>query len=178
MDYSKILEKYYRKNSDLYKILIDHSAAVTGKALDIVTRHPELGINRQFIEEAAMLHDIGIFKTHAPSIRCFGREPYLRHGILGAELMRQEGYPEHARVCERHTGAGLTKEEIATQRLPLPVVDLLPESLEEQIICFADCFFSKTRLSQEKSIDAIRWKIRRFGARSLGQFDKWCESLL
>ncbi|MDR0843571.1 MAG: HDIG domain-containing protein [Acidobacteriota bacterium] len=178
MDYSKIIERYYRKNAGLFKILVNHSADVTRKALDIAERHPELNLDRRFVEEAAMVHDIGIFKTHAPSIRCFGREPYLRHGVIGAELMRQEGYPAHARVCERHTGTGLTKEEIVAQQLPLPHVDLIPESMEEQVICFADCFFSKTKLGSEKSVEDIHRKVQKFGVRSLKQFDDWCAMFL
>jgi len=178
MDYSQIIGKYYRKGSGLREILLSHSGDVARKALEVAARHPELGLDRRFLEEAAMLHDIGIFKTHAPSIKCFGKEPYLRHGVLGAELMRREGYPAHARVCERHTGAGLTKEEIAAQQLPLPHIDLVPESVEEQVICFADCFFSKTKLGMEKSVEDVRRKMQKFGDRSRGQFDAWCTSFL
>jgi len=178
MNYLEIIEKYYRKDSDLYNILISHSVDVTRKALDIVARHPELNVDLQFIREAAMIHDIGILKTDAPGIQCFGKEPYLRHSVIGAELMRREGYPKHAFVCERHTGAGLTRDEIIDQDLPLPHMDLMPVSMEEQLICFADCFFSKTKLGREKPVDDIRRKVRRFGKRSLRRFDAWVEMFL
>ncbi|MDR1727917.1 MAG: HDIG domain-containing protein [Acidobacteriota bacterium] len=178
MDYLQIIEKHYRKGSGLYDILLGHSAEVARKALEVAARHPELDIDRRFLEEAAMVHDIGIFKTRAPSIQCHGEEPYLRHGVLGAELMRREGYPAHARVCERHTGTGLTKEEIAAQQLPLPHIDLVPESVEEQVICFADCFFSKTKLGVEKTVEDVRRKMQGFGDRSRGQFDAWCAAFL
>jgi uncharacterized protein len=46
-----------------------------------------------------------------------------------------------ARICERHTGSGLTAEEIVSGGLPLPERDFLPETLEEKIICLADKFF-------------------------------------
>ena len=36
-----------------------------------------------------MLHDIGIFQTDAPGIHCFGSQPYICHGRLGAELLRK-----------------------------------------------------------------------------------------
>ena len=85
-----------------------------------------------------MLHDVGIFLTDAPAIHCFGKAPYLIHGRLGAELMREEGDEKTARVCERHTGTGLTAENIRTQNLPLPPGDYLPETLEEQVVCYAD----------------------------------------
>ena len=141
-DWKKIIDKYYSGDGDLRTILIIHSQSVARKALQIVSLHPELNLDREFIEEAAMLHDIGIIKTDAPGIKCFGTEPYICHGILGAEMLRQEGLPRHARVCERHTGAGLSLNEIVSQNLPLPHQDFLPETLEEQVICYADKFFS------------------------------------
>mgnify|MGYP004420939777 CR=1 FL=1 len=57
--------------------------------------------------------------------------------------MRREGFPEIARVCERHTGTGLTDEVIKQRQLPLPAGDYRPETLEEQLICYADKFYSK-----------------------------------
>ena len=178
MNYMEIIDRYYRDNPALRGLLIRHSEDVARKALTIAERHPELDIDRQFVLEAAMLHDIGIFKTSAPDVHCFGLAPYLQHGILGAELLRSEGWPRHALVCERHTGAGLTKKEIAAQRLPLPHADFMPISMEERLICFADCFFSKTKPEKEKSVDAIRRKMKKLGRRSLKQFDAWCELFL
>ena len=129
-----------------------HSRLVTKRALKICDLHPELNLNRRFVEEAAMLHDIGIIKCNAPGIYCFGSEPYLIHGRVGAEMMRAEGYPDHARVCERHTGAGIGKEEIKRLELPLPYEDFLPETMEEKVICYADKFYSKTHPEVDKSI--------------------------
>ena len=117
MDYNKIIEKYYTPGTDLYNIFMRHSRDVTRRALQIVDAHPELGADRQFVEEAAMLHDIGIVRCDAPGICCHGTEPYLRHGMIGAAMMREEGYDRHARVCERHTGAGLSAREIEQQNL-------------------------------------------------------------
>ena len=120
-----------------------------------------------------MLHDIGIIKTDAPGIKCFGTEPYICHGILGAEMLRQEGLPRHARVCERHTGAGLSLNEIVSQNLPLPHQDFLPETLEEQVICYADKFFSKTHLDREKSVEKAEKSIAKFGEEGLARFKQW-----
>ena len=178
MNCLEIIDRYYHDNRDLRVLLIRHSEDVACKALDIARLHPELDIDREFVFEAAMLHDIGIFKTSAPEIYCFGNEPYLRHGISGAELLRGEGLPRHALVCERHIGVGLTKEEIAARQLPLPPVDFLPVSLEEQLVCFSDCFFSKTKPDKEKSVESLRRKMEKFGTRQLKQFDTWCELFL
>lgn len=172
-DWKKIIDKYYSGDGDLRTILIIHSQSVARKALQIVSLHPELNLDREFIEEAAMLHDIGIIKTDAPGIKCFGTEPYICHGILGAKMLRQEGLPRHARVCERHTGAGLSLNEIVSQNLPLPHQDFLPETLEEQVICYADKFFSKTHLDREKSVEKAEKSIAKFGEEGLARFKQW-----
>ncbi|MEN9919917.1 MAG: hypothetical protein RL662_2353 [Bacteroidota bacterium] len=174
----EIIKKYYQENSDLYNILLDHSFDVTQKALSIAKDHPELNIDMQFVYEAGMLHDIAIFKTNAPTIQCFGQYPYVAHGYLGFDLLQGEGYPTHALVCERHTGIGLTLDEIIEQDLPIPQREMMPVSTEEQLICFADCFFSKTHLGEEKSVDQIRKKIVKFGDRSINQFEEWVKLFL
>ncbi len=178
MDYQKIIDKYYSEDSELRHILMVHSRMVANKALSIVDNHPELGADRQFVEEAAMLHDIGIFLTDANGIQCFGDKPYICHGTLGADLMRKEGYPLHALVCERHTGAGLSIADIEKQGLPVPHRDLLPISIEEQIVCFADKFYSKTHLDKEKSVEGALRSIAKFGEEGASRFTKWIEMFL
>ena len=173
MDYQAIIDKYYTEDDDLRHILLVHSRSVADMALRIADRHPELNIDRQFVEEAAMLHDIGIFRCDAPGICCHGTEPYICHGRIGAELLRNEGYPQHARVCERHTGAGLTLEDIVTQQLPLPRQSFLPETTEEQLICYADKFFSKTRLDREKTFEQAIGSLMKFGAAGVDRFRQW-----
>ena len=120
-----------------------------------------------------MLHDIGIFKCDAAGIQCFGTEPYIGHGRIGAELLRSEGFPRHARVCERHTGAGITKAQIIAQNLPLPQQDFLPETMEEKVICYADKFFSKTHLDREKSIEQAEMSLSKFGEEGVLRFREW-----
>ena len=120
-----------------------------------------------------MLHDIGIFKCYAAGIQCFGTEPYICHGRIGAELLRSEGFPRHARVCERHTGAGITKAQIIAQNLPLPQQDFLPETMEEKVICYADKFFSKTHLDREKTIEQAEKSLSKFGDEGVLRFREW-----
>ena len=91
-----------------------------------------------------MLHDIGIIYCDAPKIYCNGTHKYIEHGYLGAELLRREGFPKHALVAERHTGTGITIEQIEREELPIPERDYCPQSLEEKIICYADKFYSKS----------------------------------
>ncbi|MCE2617435.1 MAG: HD domain-containing protein [Phocaeicola sp.] len=178
MNARAIIDKYYPEENQLRYILLTHSKSVAEKALSIAQRHPELNLDISFLEEAAMLHDIGIFECNADGIYCFGAYPYICHGYLGADLVRKEGYPRHALVCERHTGAGISLKQIVDHNLPLPHRDMLPVSLEEQVICFADKFYSKTRLDREKTVDEARSSLLKFGEDGLVRFNKWCECFL
>ena len=167
MDYLGLINKYYAEQEELKSLLLQHSRQVADKALAVCAAHPEWKVDRTFVEEAAMLHDIGIVYCDAPRINCHGNEPYIRHGIIGAELLRKEGLPQHARVAERHTGSGLSAQEIEDQQLPLPRRDYLPESLEERIICYADKFYSKSHPLREENVSNIRRKMENFGEESL-----------
>ncbi len=178
MDALAIIDKYYPEENELKHILLVHSRAVADKALEIVRKHPELKLDAAFVEEAALLHDIGIFLTDADGIHCYGTHPYICHGYLGADLLRAEGYPRHALVCERHTGAGISPEEIERQGLPIPKRDMRPVSMEEQVICFADKFFSKTKLDKEKSVEKALKSIARYGNEGVERFNRWCEMFL
>ena len=171
MDYLAIIDQYYPQGSKARDILLTHSECVTRKALQIADKHPELKLDRNFIQEAAMLHDIGIVKCDAPGIECFGTEPYIKHGIIGANMLRAAGYPRHARVCERHTGAGIALQNILEQHLPLPHQDFLPETMEEQVICYADKFYSKTHLDRVRTPTEEPRKIRQRGSEEICQMD-------
>lgn len=173
MNYLAIIDKFYPDDNTLKHILLTHSRSVADRALRIVEVHPELQLDKQFVEEAAMLHDIGIYQCNAEAIECYGTAPYICHGRIGAELLRAEGYPRHARVCERHTGAGLTKSSIEERKLPLPAQDFLPETMEEQVICYADKFYSKTRLDHEKTFEQAQKSLSKFGEEGLIRFNAW-----
>ena len=172
--YQQIIDKYYGGCGALRHILLTHSQSVTQRALRIAAMHPELNIDTDFVRNAAMLHDIGIVRVDAPGIECHGTEPYIRHGVCGAEMLRAEGLPEsYARVCERHTGAGLTLDDIVSQNLPLPNHDLQPETIEEKLICYADKFYSKSHLDRCKTLPQAEKTISRFGNEGLQRFLQW-----
>jgi uncharacterized protein len=175
MDWKSVIDKYYTENNALKHILLAHSQSVAHKALQIVLSHPELHADARFIEEAAMLHDIGIIRCDAPGIECQGTEPYICHGILGAEMLRELGYERHARVCERHTGAGISLDEIIRQNLPLPHHDFLPETIEEKIICYADKFYSKTHLDRERTVEQALQSLQKHGADGALRFRQWAD---
>lgn len=204
MDYLALIHRYYPEDNALRRMLLHHSRQVCARALQIVERHPELGANRNLVEAGAMLHDIGIFLTDAPGIHCHGTAHYILHGSLGAQLLRNEAkqlkkeklqeeqlkeeqlqaiqlqeelhfYEALARICERHTGTGLTRQTIIERGLPDPHQDLLPETIEEQIICYADKFYSKSHLERERTIPQTLQSLEKFGDEGVEKFRHWTE---
>jgi uncharacterized protein len=169
----EIIETYYPEDNALRRLLLHHSRQVADRALRVVDLHPELPLDRAFIERAALLHDIGIYQTDATGIHCHGTEPYLLHGWLGAQLMRREGDERVARVCERHTGTGLKAADIAFHHLPLPPGNYCPETLEEQVVCYADKFFSKSHPERERTVEETVKSLSKFGDCCVDTFLEW-----
>ncbi len=169
----ELLKKYCKPVT--VNILMVHGKMVAGKALTACALIHADADTRRLIIEAAYLHDIGVCKVDAPDIGCYGKEPYIRHGILGRELLDTEGLPVHAMICERHTGVGLTIDDIERQNLPLPRRNMSPETVTERLICYADLFFSKNpeKLEKEKSVEKIRKKLAVFGKEKVAIFDAW-----
>jgi len=188
VNYQPIIDYYYPPESPLRRILLVHSRQVACRCLRICEAHPELGLDADFLEAAAMLHDIGICRCDAPSIQCFGTEPYICHGVIGGKMLReyqvlfphaipsQEYLARLVHVCERHTGTGLTREQIVAQQLPLdPDGHYEPVSLSEQVVCYADKFYSKTRLGRELSVAETARSLEKFGEAGVRRFRGWAE---
>jgi uncharacterized protein len=175
MNPTDIMDEFYKPGSLSHEILSVHSKAVAAKALAVARRVSHLNPDVAFIEEAALLHDIGIFLTSAPSIGCDGPHPYVCHGVLGRRLLEKKGLPRHALVCERHVGVGLTVKEIKSRNLPLPPRDMSPVSLEEQIVCYADKFFSKKNSGngKEMSLDDVIRDLEKYGSDKVQRFMDW-----
>jgi uncharacterized protein len=78
-------------------------------------------------------------------------------------------------VCERHTGTGLTIEDIDNQKLPIPRRMMVPLSLPEKIIAYSDKFFSKSpgQLTREKTFEKVLSSMRHFGPDKEAVFAEW-----
>ena len=83
-------------------------------------------INCSFLWSAALLHDIGRYKTHDP----------LLHGVEGYRLLSKLGHDQEACVCASHILYGLNAEE--AKRLGLPNQDFVPQTIEEKLIPLID----------------------------------------
>ncbi|MDE6097431.1 MAG: HDIG domain-containing protein [Muribaculaceae bacterium] len=172
MVYPQIIDKYYAPGSRLREVLVSHSRQVADLALEIM-RNKRLPLDAALVEDAAMLHDIGILRTDAPGIECRGSEPYIRHGIVGAEILRNEGVADEiVRVAMSHTGTGLTPSDIADRGLPLPPGDYMPHTTLERLICYADKFYSKSRGEKRKTLQQVRATMARLGEQTLARFEE------
>ena len=168
-----ILFEHYPAVGPLALTLVQHSEQVRDMALEVAENIPHLEPDIRFIAEAAMLHDIGIYRTAANRIGCRGTEPYIRHGIIGRQILESYGLTAHALVCERHVGVGISKHDILEQGLPLPLRDMLPVTIEEQIICYADKFFSKKHIGETRSLEAVIAELKAFGPQKVDRFMQW-----
>ena len=187
MELTQALDIFYSfypdKRDPLTQDLFLHSCQVQQKALEILKTLPaeeQKDIDIKIVESGALLHDVGVKMCHAPDIYCHGKEHYMRHGLLGAEILREYGkkhgldLEKYALICERHTGSGLTSSEIQEQNLPLPHKDLLPETKEEKLICLADKFFSKSGSMSEKSMEKVYKSMAKHGDGPLQRFIELC----
>jgi uncharacterized protein len=174
LDPLEIIRRYYEPGSDAYRILVEHSRMVARRSLEIADGVQHLRPDTVFIEEAAMLHDIGIFMTDEPAIDCHGDKPYICHGYMGRELLEREGLPRHALVCERHVGVGISIDDVDRLGLPIPRREMQPITIEEKIICFADKFYSKAggKAGRERSADDVRRSAGKYGKQYIERFEE------
>lgn len=120
----------------------------------------------ELVRAGCLLHDIGVYRLQE-------NDNYVRHGILGHELLRELGLPEQlSRFCSHHTGVGISRDDVVQQRLPLPPGDYLADTGEEELVMYADKFHSKTSPPVFVSADTYAVKVARFGG---GKVEKFTE---
>lgn len=175
MDIISILSRHL--SGKAFEVVLAHSIEVSKLAIAVCKN---LGLSESetlFVQQAAMLHDIGVCRVNSPDLGLCEEHPYIMHGIFGRMILEQEGLPQHALVCERHIGVGLTVEDIVGQSLPLPLRDMSPQSVAEEIVCFADLFYSKKpgKLNRRKPINSVRENLLHFGEAKVLIFDSWIQ---
>lgn len=171
-----VIDKYYPVGTLRQSIYMQHVRAVADACASIIAHNQSISVDYQLMIDGAFVHDLGICMTNASDLDCQGSSPYIQHGILGRDMLIKEGLEKYAPFCERHVGVGLSKEFAAEHGFPQPHIDMFPITVEEQIVCFADKFFSKSlqNLSKPKPLEKIVDGIRKFGQRDLDTFLTWC----
>ena len=160
----RTLHEKHSPTSAAFQLVYTHCeivARVAGQLLDRAPPGP--GLDGDLVHAGALLHDIGVYRLYGAD-GWLDHTSYLRHGVLGYELLRAEGLPEElCRFCSRHTGVGLSREDVRRQRLPLPPGDYEAETGEEQLVMYADKFHSKTDPPVFLTADTYASAVGRFG---------------
>ncbi len=157
---------------NLWKVFFVHSILVAQFSLQIADKLALDRETKKFIEEAALLHDIGIGKVSMTKEELQAKPPYIQHGIIGEKILQDLGYPLHAAVCRNHIGVGLSRQVILKNKLPLPAEDMMPSTLPEKIITYADLFFSKSNIYHKRSFAEVEAKIGSYGQDQLQGLQK------
>jgi uncharacterized protein len=159
--------------------------APTAQALDVVYTHCLIvcgiaeqlharsgaGLDLGLVRAGSLLHDIGVYRLYDDAGE-LDHQSYIRHGLLGYQLLREEGLAEEiCRFASHHTGMGLTRDDVIRQRLPLPPADYLAETGEEELVMYADKFHSKTSPPAFLTADAYAASVRRFGEGKVAAFE-------
>lgn len=157
----RALHEKYAPSQEALDVVYAHCEIVCRVAEQLLARDGQ-GLDAELVRAGALLHDIGVYRLFDDTGRLTG--DYIRHGVLGHEILRGEGFPERlCRFCSCHTGVGLTRHDIQEQGLPLPVADYLAESAEEQLVMYADKFHTKSTPPRFLSADAYASHVRKFG---------------
>jgi uncharacterized protein len=123
------------------------------------------------VRAGALLHDVGVYRLYDAAGQ-LDQAGYMRHGLLGYELLRGEGLPEAVcRFAARHTGVGITREDVLRQGLPLPPADYVAETPEETLVMYADKFHTKAAPPAFLTAAAYAAYVRRFGADKVAAFE-------
>ncbi|MFA8300370.1 MAG: HD domain-containing protein [Hyphomicrobiales bacterium] len=167
-----IILKHCKIEDKSFRILWEHSVVIKDACIRILEANPDITVNKEELILGALLHDIGIIYTKAPDLGCNGKQNYIEHGYLGHDILMKEGLSNIAPFCERHTGTGISKQDIINNELPLPQRDLMPISEEEKILCYADKFFSKSDkdLSTPKPLEKVIKSMSKYGKNNRNRF--------
>jgi len=164
--YFKILKKYFTTEKD-FEIILNHGFIVLRKSIEIINKKKLYNkIDFDLIVSGCFLHDIGAFEF----MKNFDKfqKNYLKHGIIGSKILKEEGLKKEALIAERHIGSGLSKNYIIENNLPLPKKDFLPITLEQKIICYADKFHSKS--GKIDTLVSIKKEMKGFGEEPFKRF--------
>jgi uncharacterized protein len=170
LDEMNALHKKYAPNKEALDSVWKHCHIVRRIALQIADDwYPT---NKELINVGALLHDIGVYRLYHDGV--IDEKNYITHGLLGYELLKEEGFDETiCRFALLHTGVGITKEDIEKNGLPLPPRDYVPETDEEKIVAYADKFHSK---SEPPAFNSVKWYIehlsKKFGKHKVELFNE------
>ena len=156
------LHKRLAPTEDALELVYTHCLIVCEIAEQLYGRSAA-DVDIELVRAGCLLHDVGVYQLYDDA-GTLDHPGYIRHGLLGYELLRKEGLPEAiCRFASHHTGVGLTREDVLRERLPLPPQDYVAQTGEERLVMYADKFHSKTTPPTLLTADAYVARLRRFG---------------
>jgi uncharacterized protein len=173
----RALHEKHAPTRKAYELVYTHCEIVCQIAEQVLARTGlGLGLDVELIRAGSLLHDIGVYRLYDTDGE-LDHAQYVRHGVLGYDLLGEEGFPESIRrFCSCHTGVGLSRDDVRKQSLPLPIADYLAESGEERVVMYADKFHSKTDPPTFVTAASYAESVSRFGAGKAATFKRMCES--
>ncbi|HZX08397.1 HDIG domain-containing metalloprotein [Kribbella sp.] len=158
----RALHREYAPSREAFEVVYEHCQLVSSVASQFFDG---LDLDTDLVRAGALLHDIGVYRLESSA--------YVRHGVLGHELLASLGFPlEICRFCSCHTGVGISRDDVLRQGLPIPVGDYLPRTPEEELVMYADKFHSKRTPPVFLSVDTYAAEVGRFGADKVRRFEE------
>lgn len=112
------LHRKHAPHNEAFDEVFRHCGIVADIAEHLIAQSA-VDINKDLVRVGCFVHDIGVYKLYTPD--GIDHANYIRHGILGYEILKHEGFDEViCRFVAHHTGVGLGKEQIVRRNLPLP----------------------------------------------------------
>ncbi|MFI6370404.1 HDIG domain-containing metalloprotein [Streptomyces sp. NPDC050546] len=166
----RALHERHAPTPEAFVLVHTHCEIVWAIAEQLLAAPHLAHLDAELVRAGCLLHDIGVYRLYGDDGR-LDHANYIRHGLLGHEILEAEGFPEILRrFCSHHTGVGLTRHDIESQGLPLPPADYLAVTEEESLVMYADKFHTKSRPSVFLSPDEYAAHVRRFGADKVTAF--------
>lgn len=164
------LHEKHAPGPEALSLVYTHCQIVCGIAEQLqAASGPDLDL--ALVRAGGLLHDIGVYRLYDGAGQ-LDHARYLRHGVLGYDLLREEGLPEAVcRFASHHTGMGLTRQDVLSQGLPLPPGDYTAGTGEEALVMYADKFHTKATPPALLSAGAYAASVRRFGADKVTAFE-------
>jgi len=184
-DEIRALHERHAPTPEAFDFVYRHSVIVWRVALQLLTRDDRepggvpdgatdglAGIDRDLVRAGCLLHDVGVYRLYDDAGR-LDHAGYIRHGVLGHELLAEAGYPQEiCRFASRHTGVGITRDDVIRQELPLPPADYVAETPEEVLVMYADNFHTKATPPSFLTAGTYASYLRRFGPDKVAAFEQ------
>ncbi|MFE7889777.1 HD domain-containing protein [Streptomyces sp. NPDC057412] len=166
----RALHEEYAPTAEAFASVHRHCEIVWSVAAHLLASPRLAHLDAELVRAGCLLHDIGVYRLYDADGR-LDHKNYIRHGLLGQELLEGVGLPAvQCRFCSHHTGVGVTRQDVVRQNLPVPPADYLAETPEERLVMYADKFHSKSRPDRFLAPDAYAAHVRRFGEEKVTAF--------